>query len=102
MRCWRTDHNIARLINQARQEAHAKHGDNSIESIPAGDGRWLPILVEEVGEVAHALTYDVDQDTAKQQLADELMDVLAVASAWLDALADDGVEPAVSRRVWTA
>ena len=87
--CWRSDHNIARIINDARQKAHAKHGDNSIEAIDATDPRWLSILVEEVGEIAHALTYDA-KDT---RVVDELVDVLAVASAWLDAYRTAGELP---------
>jgi hypothetical protein len=67
---------------QARLKAHAKHGANSIESIPADDPRWLAILVEEIGEVANALTYD----GPKEGLRAELIDVMAVASAWLDSV----------------
>lgn len=73
-------------IEQARAKAHAKHGGNSIEGIDAADPRWLSILVEEIGEVSHELTYD-----ATGSLRAELIDVLAVASAWLDAL--DGRAP---------
>lgn len=98
-RCWRTDHNQARLVNRRRELAHEKHGDDSIESVPAGDARWLSILVEEVGEVAHALTYDSGQSPA--DLADELLDVMAVAGAWLDALRADGVNPD-RKGVWLA
>ena len=87
--CWRTDHNTSRIINAAREKAHEKHGENSIESISANDPRWLSILVEEVGEIAHALTYDA-VDT---RVVDELVDVLAVASAWLDAYRCEGELP---------
>lgn len=79
--CFRGDHRQANVINAARIRAHEKHGTNSVESIDHDDPRWLAILVEEVGEVAHALTYDADPT----RLADELVDVLTVASAWLDA-----------------
>ena len=65
----------------ARLSAHDKHGDNSIESIDPLDPRWLSILVEEVGEVAHELTYDSTGD-----LRAELIDVMSVVSAWIDAL----------------
>ena len=91
MRCYRTDHNHARLINQYRQAAHAKHGQNSIEAMAHDDPRWLSVLVEEVGEVAHALTYDSGESAA--DLAAELIDVMAVASAWLDSLRVAGVRP---------
>jgi NTP pyrophosphatase (non-canonical NTP hydrolase) len=69
-------------IEQARARAHQKHGDNSIESEPNGSPRWLPILVEEIGEVANALTYDGPAGSLRA----ELIDVIAVASAWVDAI----------------
>jgi hypothetical protein len=95
-------------IEQARAKAHAKHGENSIEGITAADPRWLSILVEEggetseatllawnallqarIGRVAHEQTYD-----ARGSLRGEIVDVLAVASAWLDAV--DGAAPAAA------
>lgn len=94
-RCWRTDHNQGRLINGRRELAHEKHGDKSIEAIPQGDhASWLAVLMEEVGEVGevgHALTYDAGQTLG--DLADELLDVMAVCGAWLDALREVGVTP---------
>ena len=89
-RCWRTDHNQSRIINAAREAAHRKHGANSIEVEPASSERWLAILVEEVGELSHTLTYDARN---KQDTVDELVDVLAVAGAWLDAWRVEGVYP---------
>lgn len=96
-------------IEQARAKAHAKHGENSIEGMTADDPRWLSVLAEEggevseatllawnallqarIGRVAHEQTYDATGD-----LRGELVDVLAVASAWLDAL-DAGAEPMVA------
>lgn len=100
-RCWRTDHNQARLINAAREAAHEKHGDDSIESVPADDPRWVAILGEEFGEVCHALTYD--SGASLQDLADELVDVMAVAGAWLDAIrVDHGVHPTIAGKTWLA
>lgn len=66
-------------VERARLKAHEKHGENSIEVEPADSPRWLAILVEEIGEVANALTYDGPQDNLRA----ELVDVLAVASAWV-------------------
>lgn len=83
-RCLRSDHNIQRLVNDRRMKAHEKHGENSIESEPADSPRWLAILGEEFGEVCHELTYD--SGGTVESLADELLDVMAVASAWYDAL----------------
>ncbi len=72
-------------IEQARERADKKHGVNGIEQLPVGSDRWLAILTEELGEVAHTLTYDVD-DEYSDQLVSELIDVASVATAWLDAL----------------
>lgn len=71
-------------IQAAREAAHAKHGAQSIEGIVPKDSRWLSILVEEVGEVAHELTYDATGDLRK-----ELIQVAAVAAAWVDAIDRD-------------
>lgn len=82
-RCFRDDHDPWREILQARERAHAKHGSDSIEAESADSPRWLAILVEEVGEVARALTYD---NASRVHLRAELVDVQAVASAWVAAL----------------
>lgn len=69
-------------INAEALKAIAKHG---IEQTPAGDisnGDRLAILVEEVGEVARAMTYDQDPS----QLESELIQVAAMAALWLDGL----------------
>jgi NTP pyrophosphatase (non-canonical NTP hydrolase) len=65
----------------ARKKAHAKHAENSIESVDPASLQWVAILGEEFGEVCRALTYDGSTD-----LRAELIDVLAVASAWVDAI----------------
>jgi NTP pyrophosphatase (non-canonical NTP hydrolase) len=70
-------------VLHARAAAHAKHGENSIEAINPADPRWLPIFIEEVGEVAEELTYDKRRPG---RLRAELIDVLAVAHAWVDAI----------------
>lgn len=100
----RRDADLWAEVAVARGRAHAKHGDYSIESLGAFNPGWLPILVEEVGEVAHTLTYDARlaaanlgpatiRAVAHLDPADyallmptraELIDVLAVASAWVD------------------
>lgn len=67
---------------RARAKAHAKHGANSIEALAADSPRWLPVLVEEVGEIANSLTYDGPGHNTRG----ELIDVLAVVTAWLDAI----------------
>lgn len=79
---------IALEVMDGRLKAHAKHGDNSIEAVPADDiARWLPILGEEFGEVAQLLTYDkADPDTGKPSWGDlraELIDLITVGTAWV-------------------
>lgn len=101
-RCWRSDHNLSRVVNAAREKAHAKHGDNSIEAVDARQlGTWLAILGEEYGEVCHALTYDQHDDATEQaqDLVNELVDLIAVASAWIDAWRVRGIYP--NTDAWT-
>lgn len=75
---------LAGLVVEQRLSAHRKHGENSIEAIGSSDPRWLSILVEEVGEAAHELTYD-----ATGSLRAELVDVITVATAWVAAIDRD-------------
>ncbi len=82
MHCFRDDHAVHQEVMNARRRAHDKHGENSIESMPATDPRWLTVLVEEVGEIAHALTYD----GPSEDLRSEMIDASAVLSAWIDSL----------------
>lgn len=82
-------------VRAARASAQAKHGPNGIEGIRAADHGWLAILTEEVGEVAHELTYDATGD-----LRAELVQVAAVATAWVDAIdRDAGRVNALGHRV---
>lgn len=69
-------------ILEARKRAHQKHGENSIEYISAKSDKWLAILGEEFGEVAGTLTYDKNID----DLRSELIDLVSVATAWIDAI----------------
>ncbi len=62
--------------------AHCRHSDRSLLNKQMPDSERLAILVEEVGEVAHALTYDGD----KERLEIELIQVAAVAATWIEAL----------------
>lgn len=75
---------IGAEVALGRLRAHEKHGTNSIEAISAHDPRWISILMEEVGEVAHELTYD-----AVGSLRKELIDVLSVATAWVASIDKD-------------
>lgn len=66
------------------QRAHDKHGPESMASPRLQQGTRLAILVEEVGEVARAMTYDEGDEA---NLREELVQVAAMALSWLYALA---------------
>lgn len=79
---------IADEVVGKRQAAHEKHGDNSIEALDGMDSRWLSILGEEFGEIAHELTYDANTTVGGQLEGTrrELLDVIAVAISWVAAI----------------
>jgi hypothetical protein len=80
-------------MHQERVRAHSKHGakGNSREDAEWTDGEWLPILMEELGEVAHELTYDVDSAQRKYRLRAELIQLGAMAAAWVTAIDDEPI-----------
>lgn len=69
-------------IQAEATRAHAKHGDKSMLGPHYTSGDRLAILVEEVGEVAHELTYDQDGD--RDKLVKELIQVAAMAASWVE------------------
>lgn len=73
-----------KAIHDERHRAHmlwSPTGD-SMEVLPHDSPRRLPILVEEVGEVAKAL----NEDAPMKELRMELIQVAAMAAAWIAAL----------------
>ena len=64
--------------------AQVKHQGRTPADPAMSDGERLMILVEEIGEVAHALTYDTPDDT--DQLVKELIQVAAMALAWVEGI----------------
>ena len=71
-------------IQAEATRAHLKHGQNSMLGEQYSPHERLAILVEEVGEVAHELTYDQDGDRVK--LVKELIQVAAMAASWIEVL----------------
>ena len=63
--------------------AYTKHKGKTPRAWSVGDAQSLVILVEEVGEVARAMTYD---EGDQQNLYDELIQVAAMAAAWAERL----------------
>ena len=69
-------------VKAERERQHQLFGDQSDKV----NGVWLGILVEEVGEVAKAL----NEDDPVEHLREELVQVAAVATAWVEKI-DRGV-----------
>jgi NTP pyrophosphatase (non-canonical NTP hydrolase) len=70
------DLRIMNAIAQERQRQDEKWGIQN-----HGDGKWAAILMEEVGEVATAILHNDPKN-----LREELIQVAAVAAAWVEAL----------------
>jgi hypothetical protein len=79
---------VYRDVHAERERAHTKHGmkGNSRENAHWADAEWLPILMEELGEAAHELTYDVQSQRKMDRLRAELIQVAAMACAWVDSI----------------
>jgi hypothetical protein len=87
-------------LHRERIRAHKKHCDKpggSMEMKRYDAPDWLPVLVEEVGEVAkvlcdwrHGL---LTRSQARAALRSELVQVGAMASAWIDAIDTRGAKP---------
>jgi hypothetical protein len=85
---------LSELTLQAIQaeatRAHLRHGEHSMLSPSYTSGQRLAILVEEVGEVAHELTYDSGGpgvgEGRREELVQELVQVAAMAASWIEAL----------------
>jgi NTP pyrophosphatase (non-canonical NTP hydrolase) len=80
-----------------RIRAHTKHDVNggSMERKNWDDPIWLAVLVEEVGEVARHRCEAARGKTAPLgDLREELIQVLAMTAAWVDAIDLRGLEAA--------
>jgi hypothetical protein len=78
-------------IQAEATSAHLKHGEHSMLSPDYSSGDRLAILVEEVGEVAHELTYDQQPgqgigEGRRDELVRELLQVAAMAASWVEFL----------------
>lgn len=79
-------------INNERIRAHNKHkkGGASMEEASWNDPAWLPVLVEEVGEVAEAFCErrhgNLSHEEFIKELRKELIQVAAMAMAWVDSI----------------
>jgi hypothetical protein len=78
-------------VQAAALSAHLKHHDHTALNPDMSDLEKLAILTEEVGEVAHELTYDAhgvadDWGERRVRLERELLQVAAVALTWIESL----------------
>lgn len=89
-----SDRTVYEKVHLERIRAHAKHdaADGSMERKPWDHPVWLPVLTEEVGEVARVLCEDElgNEPDARARLRDELVQVAAMACAWISALDGKG------------
>lgn len=70
---------IIQCVAEERQRQEAKWGKQSHD-----DPLWALILSEEVGEVSEAIL----RNSPQEDMVMELIQVMAVAAAWLESLAD--------------
>ncbi len=77
-------------IQAEATRAHLRHGEHSMLGTRYTSGDRLAILVEEVGEVAHELTYDQGGpgggEGRRDELVRELIQVSAMAASWVEYL----------------
>lgn len=81
-------------INAEAVKAQVKHKDKTPLSHEMTGAECLAILMEEVGEVAHLFTYDVnnnwreteDEDAWTLRVEKELIQVAAIAAMWIESL----------------
>lgn len=71
-------------VQAEAMRAHLKHGDRSLLNPDMDQMLKLAALMEEVGEVAHEMTYDVVPE--RDRLVRELLQVASVAPSWVESL----------------
>lgn len=79
-------------VRAERQRAHLKHSGKggsgkSAEEMAYDDPLWLPVLTEELGEVAREICDH--RFSRPHALRAELIQVAAMAQAWADSLQHD-------------
>lgn len=88
-------------IHRERIRAHKKHDDHgeSMERREWDDPDWLPVLVEEVGEVARCLNEmrpgHGGPEGNMKSLRKELVQVAAMTVAWIEAINEATMYPKV-------
>lgn len=69
-------------ILRERVRQNLKHPGRTLDTGEFSEAEKLVVLMEEVGELAHELTYDSDHDDDKVYA--ELTQVAALAFAWME------------------
>lgn len=77
-------------VHRERIRAHAKHDarDGSMERKSWDKPIWLPVVTEEIGEVARVFCENElgNLTNARAELRKELVQVAAMVTAWIDAI----------------
>lgn len=79
-------------MHMERIRAHNKHDNSgaSMERAPVNSFGWLPVVMEEVGEVARVISeyrhIHIDTPEYLVRLREELVQVGAMIAAWIDAV----------------
>lgn len=90
-----TEEDVWRQVREEFDRAHRKHDGMTPLCPHMHDMDRASILLEEVGEVARALTPDAHTSTGHGgDLATELVQVATMATAWLARILEDGREGA--------
>ena len=101
--------NIYEYMHAERQRAHQKHKDKpggSMEMKDFDSPDWLPVVVEEVGEVARAMADHrhglLTDEQFRAQMESELIQCGAMFAAWLAALRyrDQNATQRLARGPW--
>ena len=82
---------VGRLIKAERKRQDTKFGPKGNLGNLSREER-LAVLTEEVGELAMAINNVRESDVGYANMHDELVQVAAVAVAWLEVLKESGVE----------
>jgi NTP pyrophosphatase (non-canonical NTP hydrolase) len=81
-------------MHDERIRAHEKfkNTSGSMEDTAWDSPKWLPVVMEEVGEIARAICEynlgNVEREELKAKLTEEATQSAAMLAAWLDALSE--------------
>lgn len=80
--------NLSARIHVIAEVIHERQRQVELFGLDTGndDGTWMAVLAEEVGEVAHELIEGRRGHDTRRAMRQELIEVAAVAVAWIEAM----------------